>query len=92
MAPFDTLLDHIVRWAGENGVEEMSAKAYTTAFFDAICRQVAQAPAGRLHELANEMTPGGLNAMAKEHIGRHEAFSVWVEALNPVMERLERVR
>ena len=88
MAPFDTLLDEIVRWAGENGVEEMAAKAYTTAFFGAICQQVAQAPEGRLHELANEMTPGGINAMAKDYISRNNAFSVWIEALNPVMERL----
>ena len=88
MAPFDTLLDEIVRWAGDNGVEEMSAKAFTTAFFGAICQQVAQVQAGRLSELANEMTPGGLNAMAKESIGRNQGFSLWVEALKPVIERL----
>ena len=88
MAPFDTLLDEIVRWAGDNGVEEMPAKAFTTAFFGAICQQVAQAPAGRLGELANEMTPGGLNAMAKESIGRNQGFSLWSEALKPVIERL----
>ena len=88
MAPFDTLLDVIVRWAGDNGVEEMAAKAYTTAFFGAICQQVAQAPAGRLSELANEMTPGGLNAMAKEFIGKNQGFNIWAEALKPVIERL----
>jgi len=88
MAPFDTLLDEIVSWAGANGVEEMPAKAYTAAFFGAICQQVAEASAGRLHELANEMTPGGLNAMAKDYINKHNAFKPWVEALDPVMERL----
>lgn len=89
MAPFDTLMDHIVQWADQNGVDEMSAKAYTAAFLGAICQQVAQAPAGRLHELSNEMTPGGLNAMAKEYIGHRNAFTAWIDALNPVMERLE---
>ena len=88
MAPFDTLLDEIVRWAGENGVEEMPAKAFTTAFFGAICQQVAQVPAGRLSELANEMTPGGLNAMAKEYISKNQGFNLWAEALKPVIERL----
>lgn len=88
MAPFHTLLDEIVRWTSDHGVDEMSAKAYATAFFGAICQQVAQAPTGRLHELSNEMTPGGLNAMAKEYISQHRAFSAWIEALNPVIKRL----
>ncbi|MCL2726872.1 MAG: NAD(P)-binding domain-containing protein [Bacteroidales bacterium] len=38
MASFDTLLDNIVCWAETHGVDEMSAKAYTAAFFGAICR------------------------------------------------------
>ncbi|MCL1874081.1 MAG: NAD(P)-binding domain-containing protein [Clostridiales bacterium] len=88
MAPFDTLLAEIVCWAGANGVEEMPAKAYTVAFFGAICQQVAEVPSGRLRELADEMTPGGLNAMAKDHINQHNAFKPWVAALDPVMERL----
>ena len=88
MAPFDTLLDEVVRWAGENGVEEMPAKTYATAFFGAICQQVAQAPAGRLSELTNEMTPGGINAMAKDYIGSNQGFSLWAEALKPVIKRL----
>ena len=92
MAPFHTLLDELVRWAGNNGVEEMSAKAYAASVFGALCRQANEAPAGKLSELANEMTPGGLNAMAKEYIGRHQAFSAWIEALNPVMERLSASR
>jgi hypothetical protein len=66
----------------------MPAKAYTAAFFGAICQQVAEVPSGRLRELANEMTPGGLNAMAKDHINQHNAFKPWVAALDPVMERL----
>ena len=89
MAPFDTLLDGIVQWAGKQGVEEMLAKAYTAAFFGAICQQVASVPTGRLHELTNEMTPGGLNALAKEYIQMNSAFSPWVEALDPVMARLD---
>ena len=88
MAPFDTLLDKIVRWAGENGVDEMPAKAFTTAFFGAICQQVSQVQAGRLSELADEMTPGGLNAMAKEYINKNQGFNLWPEALKPVIERL----
>jgi len=88
MASFDTLLDNIVCWAEAHGVDEMSAKAYTAAFFGAICRQVAQAPAGRLHELANEMTPGGINAMIKKHLIENQSISSWTEALDPVMKRL----
>jgi len=88
MASFDTLLDNIVCWAETHDVDEMSAKAYTSAFFGAICRQVAHAPAGRLHELANEMTPGGINAMAKKHLIEKQAINAWIEALNPIMKRL----
>ena len=88
MAPFHTLLDSIVHWAGENGVEEMAAKAYTAAFFGAMCRQVAQASRGKLHELSNEMTPGGINAMAKELLAINNAFAPWVESLSKALLRL----
>ena len=92
MAPFDTLLDEIVCWAGDNGIEEMSAKSYTASFFGAICQQVAQAPAGRLSELANEMTPGGFNAMAKEFINKNQGFDLWIDALKKVVKRTEEAR
>ncbi|MCL1974049.1 MAG: NAD(P)-binding domain-containing protein [Bacteroidetes bacterium] len=88
MASFDTLLDYIVHWAGDQGVEELSAKAYATSFFGALCKQAAQATAERLHELAGEMTPGGINAMVKRHLEEHNSLKNWIEALNPVMARL----
>ncbi|MDR0795841.1 MAG: hypothetical protein LBE79_07310 [Tannerella sp.] len=62
--------------------------ATTQPAYPLLLSSLEPAPAGRLHELSNEMTPHGLNAMAKAYISRHQAFDAWIEALNQVMERL----
>jgi pyrroline-5-carboxylate reductase len=89
MAPYYTLLNELVNWCGSYGVEELPAKAYTTALFSAMTQLVEDAQEGRLARMAETMTPGGLNHMTKQYLLAHNAFKPWVESLEPVMERLE---
>jgi len=89
MAPYYTLLQQIVAWSGGEGLEEMPAKTYTAAFFGALSHLALAAEPGGLLMLSQEMTPGGLNEMAKNYIEAQHGFGCWVEALDPVLKRLQ---
>lgn len=89
MAPFYTLLAQIVAWGGGYGLEEATVQAYSSGFFAALAQLAAQATPEALRRLADEMTPGGLNDMAKTYLSQHNAFALWTQALEPVMQRLE---
>jgi pyrroline-5-carboxylate reductase len=89
MAPYYTLLHELVTWCGSYGVDELSAKAYTTSLFSAMNQLADDAEEGRLARMAEIMTPGGLNYMAKQYLLTKNAFNPWAEALDPVMDRLE---
>lgn len=60
MSPYYMLLSHWIDWCAQNGVSKKEAKAYVTAFTEALS-QYAGGKHGSLALLARDVTPGGLN-------------------------------
>lgn len=89
-ASYFTLLDTVVSWAGREGLSESAAKDYTTALIRALSAQADGVSREHLSELSREMTPGGLNFMAKRHLEEKGGFSLWTEALGSVLDRLPK--
>ena len=90
MSPFYELLYNIVQWDMENGLEEETAKTYLTEFFAGLCKMAQLTQDGKLKELAEEMTPGGLNYQAVNFLKENNAFEKWQEALTPVLKRVRQ--
>lgn len=90
MSPFYELIYHVVNWGEQNGLSEEAAKAYVTEFFDGLCKMAANTPQGGLKELAEEMTPGGLNAQAVHYLFEQNGFNIWQDALDPVLKRVRQ--
>lgn len=90
-APYFTLLEALVDWGVEQGFDPEDAAVLVTAIFRAQSEQVSQGGRQRLHELANEFTPGGYNWRAKNHIGENGGFSLWAEAAELLMDSLTAV-
>ena len=88
MSPFYELLNCVVEWGESNGLTETAAKAYTTSFFGTLTVLASQTREGGLKELAEEMTPGGLNWQAVSYLKENDAFRQWQIALTGVMERV----
>lgn len=88
IASYFTLLAQTMDWGKAMGLSEDVAKSYTTAMFAALSRQADEADPARLRELAEEMTPGGLNFMAKTHIQENNGFDLWLQPLAPIMQRI----
>ena len=89
-AAFFTLVQTMVDWAVSQGVSPETAQDYTTRMLAALVGQAQDASPARLRELAEEMTPGGLNYMVKEHICREKGFRPWTEIMPEVMARLTK--
>ena len=65
---------------------------YTTSFFKALSIMASQTEEGKLKELAEEMTPGGLNWQATNYLKDNDAFHHWQLALDAIMERVTGVK
>ena len=82
-----TLINNLVVWGKEQGLEERVAIDYVSQFFAALANQARVCDGEDLHVLAEEATPGGLNSMAREFIASKGGFDLWLEILNPMMDR-----
>ena len=89
MSPYYQLVATIVDWCKEKGMEEEAARKYTTSFFGALS-VIASGWEGGLENLANEMTPGGLNWQALTHLKGKENFHEWTEILDPILDRVTK--
>lgn len=89
-ASFFSLENQVMDWAIGEGVPEDKAKLYTTEFFRALAGQGCACELPRLRELAEEMTPGGVNFIAKQYLQQHDGFELWTESLAPCMEMLTK--
>jgi len=89
MSPYYELIYHIVEWGMEKQVSETAVKSYVTSFFGALSVLASQTEEGKLKELAEEMTPGGLNWQATNYLSEHSAFEKWQEALELILKRVE---
>lgn len=88
MSPFYQLINTIVQWNVTNGLNEPAAKAYVTSFFQGLCKMASLTPENGLQELAEEMTPGGLNYQAVTYLLENKGFELWDEALNLILKRV----
>ena len=88
MSPFYELAASVTDWCTENGLSETAAKSYVTSFFGALSHTAGRFP-DNLHELAREMTPGGLNWQALTDLQNKDAFTLWKDTLDPVLTRVE---
>lgn len=87
MAPYYSLLNNIVNWGSENNLSLNESKEYTTSFFEALSRH---AGGNNLDDLANEMTPGGINEMAYNHLKNVNGYQPWTQILEPIMMKLKK--
>lgn len=88
MSPYYELVNSIVEWSQNNGMSEPAAKAYATSFFGALSVIAAGTEKGKLKELAEEMTPGGLNWQAVTQLQNHHAFELWQDAMDKILDRV----
>ncbi len=92
MSPYYELCNSVVEWGMENSLTEEASKAYTTSFFGALSVLASQTEKGKLKELAEEMTPGGLNWQATNYLKDNQAFRHWQIALDAILERVTGVK
>lgn len=91
MSAFYGLTWDVVSWGESAGLERKEAVDYTTSFFEALCVQGRNVEGGDIGVLAEEYTPGGLNAMGLEIIrDQANAYEPWTEALNCILKRLKK--
>ena len=90
MSSYYNLLNEVVKWGEGQGLSLKQSAGYTTSFFEALSFQARHTAAEELGQLAGEMTPGGLNAMAFQAIGEADGFQAWIRALVPVLARLKK--
>jgi len=88
MASFYQMLHELTIFAEGEGLGGKEAAAFTSTFFGSLCHNAIEAD---FHELAEEMTPGGLNELAKNILTEQGAIKAWADVMEPVMERIKRV-
>ncbi|MDR1706271.1 MAG: NAD(P)-binding domain-containing protein [Clostridiales bacterium] len=88
MSPFYEILHRMVLFAESQGMQTAEATAYTTSFFRALCGHAMDFKEGSLHELAMEMTPGGLNELAYKTLTASGAIDQWGAVLGPIIEKI----
>jgi pyrroline-5-carboxylate reductase len=88
MSSFYEMLHQVLTFAEAEGLDRNAAIPYTSAFFASLCRRAERFDQGDLHELALEMTPGGLNQFALTSLTESGAIKAWAQILQPIMARI----
>ena len=83
------LLNEIVAFSDEQGVEHDVSVKYLCSLFTALCTRAANMRDCDLFELAHEMTPGGYNEQAMNELVGNGAIKAWRAALDRLLERLQ---
>lgn len=89
MGPFYYLADELIRWMDGFGEARGVTTAYLFSLFRALADQGLRTEPNALSGLWREMTPGGLNEDAIRNIRSGGGFSLWVEALEKVRQRIQ---
>jgi pyrroline-5-carboxylate reductase len=92
MSPFNMLLNEIVGFSDEQGIEHDVSVKFLCSLFIALCTRASGIPNCDLVELANEMTPGGYNEQAMNELLGNGAIAAWRSALDKLLERLQGSR
>lgn len=90
MSSYYKLLLEIIMWGEKHGLSQEEATNYTIAFFKALMYQIGGIDYKELNNLAEEMTPGGLNQLALNLINDNNGFELWNEVLNIILFRLRK--
>ena len=91
MSPYYMLLEEIVKFTSDQGVEHELAVKFTHSLFSALSRRAAEdAPHYDLVELAHDMTPGGYNEQSMNELMENGAIKAWRTSLDRLLERLEQ--
>ena len=89
MAPYYALIETVVNWSSQEGVDRKKAADYTASMFAALSVMSQEVEDGNLEILVNEsMTAGGLNERAMETIQKDGGFNPWEMALESVKQKL----
>ena len=88
MSPYNMLLNEIVKFSDEQGLEHDVSVKYLCSLFKALCTRAASIPNCDLVELASEMTPGGYNEQAMNELLQNGAIGAWRTALDGLHARL----
>jgi pyrroline-5-carboxylate reductase len=89
MSSYYALLNEIVKFSDEHGVEHNTSVRFLGSMFHALCTRAASIPDVDLVELANDMTPGGYNEQAMNELLDNGAIAAWRTALDRLMARLK---
>ncbi|MCD8356034.1 MAG: NAD(P)-binding domain-containing protein [Clostridia bacterium] len=91
MSPFYLLIHEAARWGKAHGLSDRAAVDYMTSFFEALSVMARNAPDNAaVATLCYDTTSGGLNEMAYRSIRENGGYQIWMEALDAVMERLNK--
>ena len=88
MSPFNMLLNEIVKFSDEQGIDHDVSVRFLCSLFGALCARASGIPGCDLVELAHEMTPGGYNEQAMNELLGNGAIGAWRTALDRLQERL----
>ncbi len=83
-ATYYTMLYKVANWGEKYNLTKEITSGYTASLFAAIS---GLAKEQNIKKLVDEMTEGGLNVMALEHIQNKNGVDLWIEALEKVMKR-----
>lgn len=89
MSAYYALLEEVVRFTDEHGLEHNESVRFTCSLFSSLCRRASETPDCDLMELANEMTPGGYNEQAMNELMGNGAINAWRMVLDRLMQRLQ---
>lgn len=90
MSAYNLLLDEIVKFSDEQGIEHDVSVKFLCSLFSSLCRRASSIPDCDLIELAHEMTPGGYNEQAMHELRDNGAIGAWRTALDRLLERLHK--
>jgi len=88
MSPYYMLLNEIVMYSDEHGVDHDISVKFLCSLFNALCTRAASIQDCDLVELAHEMTPGGYNEQAMKELVDNGAIKAWRTAIDGLHNRL----
>jgi len=88
MSAYNMLLNEIVGFSDEQGIEHDVSVKFLCSLFNALCIRAASIENCDLIELAHEMTPGGYNEQAMNELVDNGAIGAWRTALDGLLARL----
>jgi len=90
MSPYNMLLNEIVKFSDEQGIEHDVSIRFLCSLFKSLCSRAESIPDCDLVELAHEMTPGGYNEQAMNELLGNGAIAAWRNSLDRLLARLQQ--